>query len=113
MKIQTIFEAFEQFRLGEDEPSQLLAWVVSGLQKVRTRSDLLHCIVTLGAAGAALCAALRLLLDIILRYVSCLGLQKVVLHIANNVQIFIHIRCDFCESLEALIKIAYFSHDVE
>merc|ERR1712242_64652 len=34
MKIQTIFEAFEQFRLGEDEPGQLLAWVVSGLQKV-------------------------------------------------------------------------------
>ena len=40
MKIQTIFEAFEQFRLGEDEPSQLLAWVVSGLQKVST--DLLY-----------------------------------------------------------------------
>ena len=40
MKIQTIFEAFEQFRLGEDEPSRLLAWVVSGLQKVR--GDLLH-----------------------------------------------------------------------
>ena len=61
MKIQTIFEAFEQFRLGEDEPSQLLAWVVSGLQKVRTRSDLLHCdIVTLRSAGAGLCVALRL-----------------------------------------------------
>ena len=70
-------------------------------------------IVTLESVGAALCVALWLHLDVILRYVSCLGLQKVVLHIANNVQIFIHIRCDFCESLEALIKIAYFSHYVE
>ena len=51
-----------------------------------------------------LCVALRLHLDVILRYVSSLGLWRVVLHIANNGQIFVHIRSDFCESLKALIK---------
>ena len=34
MKIQTIFEAFEQFKLGEDAPETLLAWISSGLLKV-------------------------------------------------------------------------------
>jgi len=34
MKIQTIFEAFEQFRLGIDIPTQLFSWISSGLQKV-------------------------------------------------------------------------------
>ena len=34
MKIQTIFEAFEQFQLGVDAPTKLYSWIVSGLQKV-------------------------------------------------------------------------------
>jgi len=34
MKIQTIFEAFEHFKLGVDDPSHLYSWIVSGLQKV-------------------------------------------------------------------------------
>ena len=34
MKIQTIFEAFERHQLGED-PSQLLAEIVTKLPKVR------------------------------------------------------------------------------
>ena len=40
MKIQTIFEAFEQFRLGIDIPTQLFSWISSGLQKVNY--DLCH-----------------------------------------------------------------------
>merc|ERR1740128_1486607 len=34
MKIQTIFEAFEQFKLGHDSPSKLLSWAETGLQRV-------------------------------------------------------------------------------
>ena len=35
MKIQTIFEAFEQFKLGHDSPSKLLSWAETGLQRVK------------------------------------------------------------------------------
>ena len=35
MKIQTIFEAFERHQLGEEDPSQLLAEIVTKLPKVR------------------------------------------------------------------------------
>merc|ERR1712242_38054 len=34
MKIQTIFEAFEHHQLGEEDPSQLLAEIVTKLPKV-------------------------------------------------------------------------------
>ena len=34
MKIQTIFEAFERHQLGEEDPSQLLAEIVTKLRKV-------------------------------------------------------------------------------
>ena len=34
MKIQTIFEAFEHHQLGEEDPSQLLAEIVTKLRKV-------------------------------------------------------------------------------
>ena len=34
MKIQTIFEAFERHQLGEEDPSQLLAEIVTKLPKV-------------------------------------------------------------------------------
>ena len=34
MKIQTIFEAFEQFKIGHDNAEQLYARIVAGLEKV-------------------------------------------------------------------------------
>ena len=34
MKIQTIFEAFEQFQLGRNSIDQLYSWIVAGLEKV-------------------------------------------------------------------------------
>ena len=35
MKIQTIFEALEQFKLGHDSPAKLLSWAETGLQRVK------------------------------------------------------------------------------
>ena len=34
MKIQTIFESFEQFQLGRNSLDQLYSWIVAGLEKV-------------------------------------------------------------------------------
>ena len=34
MKIQTIFEAFENFRLGRNSLDVLYSWIVTGLEKV-------------------------------------------------------------------------------
>ena len=34
MKIQTIFESFEQFQLGRNSLDQLYSWIVTGLEKV-------------------------------------------------------------------------------
>ena len=33
MKIQTIFESFEQFQLGRNSLDQLYSWIVAGLEK--------------------------------------------------------------------------------
>ena len=34
MKIQTIFESFEQFQLGRNSLDQLYSWIAAGLEKV-------------------------------------------------------------------------------
>jgi len=39
MKIQTVFESFEQFEMGRNSLDQLYSWIVTGLEKV-DREDL-------------------------------------------------------------------------
>ena len=39
MKIQTVFEAFEQFKIGKDSIEQLHTQIVAGLGKVGLQSD--------------------------------------------------------------------------
>ena len=39
MKIQTVFEAFEQFKIGKDSIEQLHTQIVAGLGKVGLRPD--------------------------------------------------------------------------
>ena len=41
MKIQTIFEAFEQFKLGQDDPTTLFSWISSGLLKVNFQNKVI------------------------------------------------------------------------
>ena len=40
MKIQTIFEAFEQFKIGHDSLEQLYTQIVAGLEKVGNKLGL-------------------------------------------------------------------------
>ena len=43
MKIQTIFEALEQFKLGHDSPAKLLSWAETGLQRVKYPVIVTYC----------------------------------------------------------------------
>ena len=58
MKIQTIFEAFERHQLGEEDPSQLLAEIVTKLPKVRLPCLLcMWVMVMLPGGGWSVCPA--------------------------------------------------------
>ena len=49
MKIQTIFEALEQFKLGHDSPAKLLSWAETGLQRVKYPVIVTNCPKLIGA----------------------------------------------------------------
>ena len=43
MKIQTIFEAFENFKLGRNSLDVLYSWIVTGLEKVISPGGVTFC----------------------------------------------------------------------